>query len=109
MMQSSDTKNRDTPWVLLRGWGRESGHWGHFPILLQQSLGVNVLCLDLPGTGTRVKERSPLSMKGLLDAVRQPYLNEMGGMGKRCYILSISMGSMVAANWHSVFPKKSKG
>ena len=61
-----------TTWVLLRGLARESRHWGEFPRLLQQALpaGDEVLALDLPGNGSRWRERTPASVEALAEAAR---------------------------------------
>jgi len=48
-----------TTWVLLRGLTREIRHWGPLPQRLSFRLGgVPVMALELPGNGSRHRERS---------------------------------------------------
>jgi pimeloyl-ACP methyl ester carboxylesterase len=86
-----------TPWVLLRGLSREAAHWGPFVQQLAQASGRPVLCLDLPGTGARHRERSPLAIQALATACAQD-LNALGHNGP-LNLLGLSMGGLVAAAW----------
>ena len=52
-----------TTWVLLRGLTREARHWGPLPQRLAPRLGgAPVVALELPGNGSRHRERSPESV-----------------------------------------------
>lgn len=98
-----------TTWVLLRGLGRESRHWGEFPRLLQQALprGDAVLALDLPGNGSRWREPSPDSVEALADAVRAEARQR--GVRGRLVLVALSLGGMVALQWASRHPAEVGG
>lgn len=81
-------------WVLLRGWARETRHWGAFPEILAAALGTQVIAADLPGNGRLHKRRSPLSVAAIADEVRQGVPRE----GPLC-LLGLSLGGMVAVEW----------
>ncbi|RYF18556.1 MAG: alpha/beta hydrolase [Comamonadaceae bacterium] len=88
-----------TTWVLLRGLARESRHWGEFPRLLQQALpaGDEVLALDLPGNGSRWRERSPASVEALAEAARAEW--QRRGAPGPVVLVALSLGGMVALQW----------
>lgn len=93
------------PWVLLRGLGRESRHWGRFTIDLTAALGgAAVLTPDLAGNGQRWLEPSATTIQGQCDGVRQ----ELQGMLAQgpVNVLAISLGGMVALDWASRFPSE---
>lgn len=103
-----------TEWIFIRGLARESGHWGSFVNEFQAALpGSRVHCLDLPGTGTRLNERSPLTVPEIAEAVRYDYLNRVlrGEIHPQApkFLLSISLGSMVAASWLTRFTEDFTG
>jgi pimeloyl-ACP methyl ester carboxylesterase len=52
-----------TSWYLMRGLSRESRHWFEFDSQLAAATGVPVIPLDLPGTGTRRDQESPISVE----------------------------------------------
>ena len=59
-------------WLLLRGLAREQRHWGRFPALLSAKLpGDRVFCLDLPGTGTEHRRKSPASIAAIPVGLRR--------------------------------------
>lgn len=98
-----------TTWVLLRGLGREARHWGEFPRLLQQALPRDdaVLALDLPGNGSRRRERSPSSVEALAEAVRAE-ARQRGARGP-LVLVALSLGGMVALEWTSRHPAEVGG
>lgn len=97
-----------TSWIFLRGLSRERRHWGEFiPSFQAEVPGAEVVALDLPGNGslnqvssfTRVDDtvawcRRELAARG----VRPPH-----------YLLGMSLGAMVAAEWASVHPEEVRG
>lgn len=91
-------------WVLLRGLVREARHWGDFPQRLADRFGTPVRCLDLPGNGIRHAQRSPLSIAALLDQVHEGVRLEAP-----VYLLGLSMGGLVAAEWASRYPQEVAG
>lgn len=94
---------RDAPWVLLRGLGREAGHWGDFAVRLSAALGgVRVMALDLPGCGGRREVRSPVDVGAMAQDVRLQ-LRALG-IGGPCNVLALSLGAMVALAWLQARP-----
>lgn len=91
-------------WILLRGLGRESAHWGEFVPLLQATFpDASVTLLDLPGTGRFYREVSPHSIMAITDKVRRHAL-EKGCLQQPATILAISLGAMVAWEWMRKYP-----
>lgn len=90
-------------WILLRGLMRDSRHWGPFPAMLEQTLGADeVVCIDLPGNGTRYRWPSPASIPELVDACRSDPL--LLGRRDRFGIVAMSLGAMVATEWAAQYP-----
>lgn len=87
-------------WVLLRGLTRGQGHWGTLPQRLAQASGAAVVCLDLPGNGTRWSERSPACIEAMADDC-QRRLPAAPGPTR---VLALSMGGMVALSWAMRWP-----
>jgi len=81
-------------WLLLRGWARETRHWGAFPQQLAAELGVRVIAADLPGNGRLRRRRSPMNVAAIAEEVRQaaPFKEPL-------YLLGLSLGGMVAVEW----------
>ena len=91
------------PWIFLRGLSRGQGHWGLFPqFFLEKFPDAEVEFLDLPGCGTRNKEKSCLSMVENLEEVRKnsKWVKE----GRPFSLLAISLGGMVASLWQDLYP-----
>lgn len=94
---------------MLRGLGRESGHWGPFlPAMKAASNGSEVVALDLPGTGTRLRDRAPRSMRETVDRVRDE-ARSRGLLGGRLLLFGISLGGMVAMDWANRHPEDLAG
>lgn len=80
--------------LLLRGLTRESGHWGEFCAVLQETLpDWSLLTLDLPGTGSLFQKSPGTSVPAFADEVlaqldRQPPAPTV--------VLGMSLGGMVA-------------
>lgn len=94
----------DAPvWVLLRGLVRESRHWGKFPAQLQAALpGSVVITPDMPGNGSRCHETSPLTVAGMVAALRTDL--RARGIHGQVNVLALSLGGMVAAHWRASYP-----
>lgn len=87
-----------TTWVLLRGLGRESAHWGTLPQRLQAAFPSSaVVTPDLPGTGAGATTVCPLTVPALAHAVRQDVLAQGGA--PPFSLVGLSLGSMVALAW----------
>lgn len=95
-----------TTWVLLRGLGRGSGHWGtRFIAQLQAALPqARLLVLDLPGNGVRYRERSPAEVGAMVDDVRARL--RQTGVVDPCGVLALSLGAMVATEWGRRHPQE---
>ena len=90
-------------WILLRGLTRESGHWGSFLPLFQQTFPDDVLLpLDFPGSGVFHGQASPKTVH----AVMQHGRTQLAALGvKPPYrMLALSMGAMVSTAWAQAHP-----
>lgn len=87
-------------WVLLRGLTRGQGHWGDLPQRLAKASAAEVICLDLPGNGTRWLERSPARIEAMADDC-QARLPPAPGPTR---VLALSLGGMVAVSWATRWP-----
>src|SRR5215813_9934202 len=81
-------------WLLLRGWARETRHWGAFPQQLAAELGARVITADFPGNGRLHRQRSPMSVAAIAEEVRQAVASK-----EQLYLLGLSLGGMVAVEW----------
>lgn len=82
-------------WLLLRGLGRDTRHWGDFPVLLRSTFSEDtVQCHDLPGNGTRCGQSSPASIGRLVAGLQA----DLGAAGP-WHVIALSMGAMVATEW----------
>lgn len=87
-----------TCWIFLRGLMRERRHWGDFPITFSQSLDdTKVILADLPGNGRLHHLDSPSRVEHMVNFYRNE-LVELG-MTPPYYLLALSLGGMVAAEW----------
>lgn len=103
-------------WFFIRGLMRESAHWEDFPVLFEKSFpGSRVIPLDLPGSGKEWSIKCPLTVPEMAEKVRESAQREVDRLtletGKRpeCYVLSISLGGMVALEWLQKFADDLKG
>jgi pimeloyl-ACP methyl ester carboxylesterase len=102
-------------WILLRGLGREAGHWDGFPQALRAAFpGATVLTPDLPGCGSRHREVAPASVPALAEAVRQSVDAATITPGDRVaapktWLLGLSLGAMVALEWARLHPYEIAG
>jgi pimeloyl-ACP methyl ester carboxylesterase len=92
-------------WVLLRGLTRDRRHWGDFPdIFAQANPGQGVYAVDLAGNGERHRERSPASVAGMVDDLREA-LRRQGIAGPH-RLLALSLGGMAALEWAARHPEE---
>ncbi len=92
-------------WVLLRGLVRESAHWGDFPAAFQKSLGASrVLTIDLPGNGEHFNSPTPLTLRGVVEAVRKDCRSKGVLPHTPVHVLALSLGGMVAVEWMNQYP-----
>jgi len=89
---------------LIRGLTREKRHWEGFDEKLQESLpNKKVICLDLPGFGDNIEDRSPLSIKKIAEYVLNlKTFKEYSGQKKS--LVGLSLGGMVSLEMASLDP-----
>jgi pimeloyl-ACP methyl ester carboxylesterase len=96
-------------WILLRGLGREKGHWGDFSEKFAQRMsGDEVLAIDLPGTGEHLDRTSPTSLSGILNQVRGEAIAR-AREPRQFKLLAMSLGGMVAMEWMRQKPEDIAG
>ena len=91
-----------TDWIFLRGLTRESRHWGTLPQRWQAAGLGTPLAVDLPGNGRLCHEVSPANVPGLVASVRESLRH--ADRLRRCRVLAMSLGAMVAAEWARQYP-----
>lgn len=88
--------------VLIRGLGRESGHWLDFPLELAKTFPNAEMHLeDLPGFGHRRSMAFPNSIKSTTDMIRADAERYLKGTR---VLIAVSLGGMVAADWIFRYP-----
>ena len=101
---------QQTDWILIRGLTRESGHWGRFPKILEAAYpSANIIRVDLPGAGKHHKVKCPLNMPEIARFVRQDYLSQRKNPDSAPYLISISLGAMIALEWMRLYPGEVQG
>jgi pimeloyl-ACP methyl ester carboxylesterase len=83
-------------WLLLRGLGRECGHWFDFPPVAERELGVPCRALDLPGFGKARHERVPASVPEMSEAILHRPASALRAASGPVGVLGLSLGGMVA-------------
>jgi pimeloyl-ACP methyl ester carboxylesterase len=95
--------------ILLQGLSRESAHWGPFvPALAAANPDATVVTLDLPGTGSRLNEVAPLTMRETVDRVREEAASRVPAGAPR-WLFGLSLGGIVAMDWSAAYPKELAG
>lgn len=91
---------------LLIGLTKESEHWDEEFISEVRSHfdDPNLVMIDLPGSGKRIDEKSPLSIEEIVRSTRQYYHDQIDYEADRI-LISISMGGMVGSKWCQLFPE----
>lgn len=90
---------------LIRGLIREARHWGEFPShILEQFPGANITTIDIPGAGEFFNSPSPLTIKTMVEEMRQVYLKKTRGEEEKI-LISVSLGGMISAQWMKMYPE----
>ncbi len=99
----------DATWILIRGLARETGHFGDFiDVLARKIPGARILPLDLPGTGSRLHEKSPVKMREIALRVRDE-ANVKKKAGAPLFLFGMSLGGMVVMEWAKNHPEEVAG
>lgn len=98
-------------WVLLRGLVRESAHWDDFPQRFAAGVpGAQCYSVDFPGTGVHWQTLSPFSVAGIMEAARAEALACSQALSSApLFLLSVSLGAMVAIEWARRHPAELAG
>lgn len=104
-------------WYFLRGLARESAHWGSFVQLFTRAFPqVRITCLDLPGSGKRFRERSPLQVREAVQVLRREIFDDEYLEGSKMpevspprYLFALSLGAMVGVDWIQRYPSDFSG
>ena len=93
-------------WILIRGLGRESAHWGAFVEHLQTAFPKSqIVCPDLPGTGKALDIKCPWTIEKITDQLRAQTELADQSLGKNdCGIIGLSLGGMVTWDWLKRYP-----
>lgn len=92
-------KSKKRTWILLRGLGREKGHWGPFAdSFVARFKDDEVLALDLPGAGEFRDGVSPRSMTEIFQFVRGQAVERTQAQAQFS-LVALSLGGMVALEW----------
>jgi len=90
-------------WILLRGLARGVGHWGSFADKIQEHFPSDRFeFIDLPGNGTRHREKSPTRIADYVKDLRAQ--SQFVQKGEPFQILSVSLGAMVTVEWMHEYP-----
>lgn len=93
------TKSAGAPDVLLiRGLGREVGHWLTFPAELERRLGSRVFALDNPGVGAERHRKAPWTIPETCEDVLGRFREARSAEGRSCpfIVVGVSLGGMMA-------------
>ena len=90
---------------LFRGLIREARHWGDFPALLSKAYpNCLITTIDIPGAGEYFRSPSPLSIKKMVEEMRQVFLTKHTTDHENV-LVAISLGGMISAQWLKDFPQ----
>lgn len=95
-------------WIFLRGLGRHSGHWGPFLDQFKKDFPQDEFeLLDLRGNGTLAHSPSWLNIEDNVRDLRarSRWIHD----GQSVYIMSISLGAMIATEWARKYPEEIEG
>ena len=97
-------------WFLVRGLIREEGHWTPFKDSLKDAFPNDVVhCLDLPGNGKHIKDKSPAKMPAYgehLEKEAAEFLKENNLEEETIGVIAISLGGMAILEWNRLYPQR---
>jgi pimeloyl-[acyl-carrier protein] methyl ester esterase len=90
---------------LIRGLIREARHWANFPQeILKLHPDAKLTTIDIPGAGDFFQEPSPLTIKKMVEQMRQSYL-KAHQVDEESILVAISLGGMISAQWMKAHPE----
>ena len=90
---------------LIRGLIREQAHWGSFLAHLEKNFpDARISLFDIPGVGRYFKESSPLTIKSMMEFIRQEYLT-IKKQNEDSHLVAISLGGMIGVEWMKNYPQ----
>jgi len=92
---------------LLIGLTKESSHWDDdFVAQIKQLLNPQeIIAFDLPGAGSLLHEKSPITINETVKRCRLHYKNLFDNSDYDNLLVSISLGGIVAIEWLRLFPQ----
>jgi pimeloyl-ACP methyl ester carboxylesterase len=88
--------------VLVRGLAREAGHWLNFDrVLLEYFPDAVIERHDLPGNGSRWRDRSPLDVASMAADLRERVWSRER---TPVVLVAVSLGAMVGFEWRQRWP-----
>lgn len=89
---------------LFRGLIREKRHWGSFLVHLKETFPEALITtIDIPGAGDYYTSPSPLSIRGMVEQMRQDYL-KFKTPNEDSHLVAISLGGMISVEWLKHYP-----
>lgn len=104
---------REPIFILMRGLGRELGHWDRFPKSLNDHFEkCQIVELDMPGVGSFADQSSPFRIQQHVALMRERLIEKLGGPAvyeeicghKRLHFVGLSLGGMIAIQWSVEHP-----
>lgn len=90
---------------LIRGLIREQAHWGRFLVELQSAFPeAKISTFDIPGAGIYHTGQSPLTIRKIVDHIRQDFL-QVRQESESAHLIAISLGGMIAVEWMKRYPE----
>lgn len=91
---------------LLRGIGREAGHWGRtYPDLLKYHFpNAQIKLMDLPGAGKYHAQPALPTVEKMADFLRHEYLPQIDSLPGKKVIVATSLAGNVALEWITTYP-----
>lgn len=96
---------------LLRGIGRESGHWGttYSSYVSQNLANASFVLMDLPGAGKYYDQPALPSVSKMVDFLRSEYIERLEEQKGKRVIVATSLAGNVALQWITTYPNDFHG
>ena len=108
---SSDPDQEKVTFYLLRGIGRESGHWGNtFTTYVRAQIpDAQFVLMNLPGAGTYHQERALPTVEKMADFLRAQHKPMIDSLPGKKIIVATSLAGNVALEWITEYPTDFQG